>query len=188
MGWCLKVRTCDGGGGAPIPVAAAAPGRPQDRRSPAPGRHRARESLRRSRTGRRRQRTGHFSSAHRNDVPAMLSGGGGQPHLWDIVAAVTTSMGHRCGCPARLSSIDVPSLRLRPGLAARGWRPGARCARSRGDLNGGHREPGAEEPGTGSPGSALPSVSKWNPALAYQCYLPGRPAGGPATDAGTSLR
>ncbi len=40
----------------------------------------------------------------------MLSDGGGEPHLWAIVAAVTASMGHRCGCQARLSSIDVPSL------------------------------------------------------------------------------
>ncbi len=108
----------------------------------------AREPLRRPRTGRRRPRTGHFSSAHRDDIPAMLSGGAGQPQRWAIVAAATTSMGHRCGCPARLSSIDVPSLRLRPKVV--GQVPGGPEA---GDLNGGHREPGAEEPGTRSPAS-----------------------------------
>ncbi len=98
-------------------------------------------------------------------------------------AAATTSMGHRCGCPAWRSSIGVPSLRLRPRAGGQSAGvPGA------GDLNGGHREPGAEEPGTGSPGSALSSVSKWIPALEYQCYLSRRPTGGPATDAGTSLR
>ena len=74
---------------------------------------------------RRHRLAGHFGSAHRNDVPPMLFAGGGQPQLWAIVAAATASMGHRCGCPARLSSNDVPSLRLRPG----GRRRSARCAR-----------------------------------------------------------
>jgi hypothetical protein len=43
----------------------------------------------------------------------MLLRLGGQPQRWpmDVVAAAT--MSHRCGCPARLSSINVPSLRLR---------------------------------------------------------------------------
>ncbi len=99
--------------------------------------------LSRPRTGRRHRRTGHFGSADRNDVPAMLSGRDMQPHLWAIVAAATTSMGHRCGCPARLSSIDVPSLRLRPR-----WRPGARWARNWG--------PGRRKPGTGSGKSREP--------------------------------
>ena len=53
------------------------------------------------RTGRRHRLNGYFSSPHRNDGSAMLSGGGGQPQPWAIVAAATTSMGHRCGCPAR---------------------------------------------------------------------------------------
>ena len=45
----------------------------------------------------------------------MLLRLGGQPQRWAIVAAAPTSMGHRRGCPARLISINVPSLLLRPG-------------------------------------------------------------------------
>ncbi len=63
--------------------------------------------------GRRRRRSGHIRAASRNDGPWMLPAGGGSPHLWAIVAAGTTSMGHRCGCPARRSSIDVPWVRFR---------------------------------------------------------------------------
>ncbi len=70
------------------------------------------------RAGRRHRRIGHIPAANRNDGPPMLSGRGGQPHLWAIDAAATTSMGHRCGCPAPLSSIDGPSLLLRPGPPA----------------------------------------------------------------------
>ena len=64
--------------------------------------------------------TGYFGSAHRNDGTSMRSGGGRQPHLWAIVAAATTSMGHCCGCAARLSSIDVPSLRESAGINRHG--------------------------------------------------------------------
>ena len=50
----------------------------------------------------------------------MLLRLGEQPQRWAIDAAATTSMGHGCGCPARRSSIDVPSLLLRSlGLAAK---------------------------------------------------------------------
>ncbi len=81
----------------------------------------------------------------------MLLAPGGEPQRWAIDAAATTSIGHRCGCPARLGSIDVPSLRLRPG--AGGQVPGGPGA---GDLNAGNRE--RKEPGTGSPGTALPHL------------------------------
>ena len=85
-----------------------------------PVRARARQASRccGPRTGRRRRLTGHFSSAHRNDVPLMLLRPGGQPQPWVIVAARVTSMGHRCGCPARLNSIDGTSLRLRARVIA----------------------------------------------------------------------
>ena len=53
----------------------------------------------------------------------MLSGEGEQPQRWAIVATETTSMGHRCGCPAP-SSIDVPIVAV---TAPGGWRPSARC-------------------------------------------------------------
>ena len=84
----------------------------------------------------------------------MLLRPGGQPQPWDIDAAATTSMGHRCGCAARLSSIDGPSF----GCGHGGWRRSARRAGSR-DLNGGHREPGAERAGTGPPATALPHLT-----------------------------
>ncbi len=79
------------------------------------------------------------------------------PQRWDIDAVrrvlATATMAHGCRCRSK----DGPSLRL-PGppeqhrwpivaVAARDWRPGARRARSRGDLNGGHQEPGAERAG-----------------------------------------
>ncbi len=87
--------------------------------------------------------SGHFSSPHRNNVPAMLSGGAGQPQPWAIVAARVTSMGHRCGYPARLNSINVPSLRLRPrGLAAK-----CPVGQESGGLNSRHPDPGAERAG-----------------------------------------
>jgi hypothetical protein len=127
-----------------------------------PARRPAREPVRRPRTGRQHRLSGHFCSPHRNDGPSMLSGRGRQPQLWDIVVAATASMGHRCGCPARLNSIDVPSLRLRrPGTGgqvlgcARSLGPGRRAQGTGREEN---REPGAErtgnrerkEPATGS--------------------------------------
>ncbi len=124
----------------------AQPGRPAIRpRQPAA---RAREPLRRPRTGRRHRLTRHSGSAHRNDVPAMLSGGGGQPQRWDIVAAGTTSMGHRCGSPAPLSSIDVPSLRLRLRLRLRaGARAGGRVPGVPGVGGSERRAPGTGDSG-----------------------------------------
>ena len=152
MGVVLEGQDLLRGGGAPVPLAAAAPASPQDRQF-------ARAS---TSSGPRAAAgggelaggapTGHFSSAHRNDVLLLRSGGRGQPQRWAIVAAATTSMGHRCGCQARLSSIDVPTLRLRPS----GWRPGAWCAGSCG--------PERRTRGTGS-GRAREPVA-WNGAVA----------------------
>ena len=87
--------------------------------SPGPAGRQARGALWRPRAGRRRRRTGHFGAGTRNDVASMLFGGGGEPQRWAIVAAAATSVGHCCGCAARLSSIDVPSLRLRLRLRRR---------------------------------------------------------------------
>ena len=96
-------------------------------------------------TGRPRRLTGHFTSPHRNDGPAMLSGGGRRPQGWAIVAAATTSMGHRRGCPARLSSINVPSLRLRPGTGGQvPGMPGAGTSTA-GTGSGKSREPDRPE-------------------------------------------
>src|ERR1700761_441755 len=60
----------------------------------------------------------------RNGGPWMLFGRGRLPQRWAIVAAPATSLSHRCGCPAWLSSIGGPSMRLRaeagPGRAGPG--------------------------------------------------------------------
>ncbi len=97
----------------------------------------------RPRTGRGTRRTGHFSSAHRNDVPSTLSGGRGQPQRWAIVAARMTSMGHRCGCPRPAEQHRCPIVAV-AARGAGGQVPGGPEAR---DLNDGHREPGVERAG-----------------------------------------
>ena len=104
------------------PACGSRPGPRRTGNPPAPARRRARE---RPRSGRGHRVTGHFFSPHRNDGPAMLLRLGGQPQPWATDAAGTTSMGHRCGCPARLSSIDVPSLRFAAGAGGELPRPGS---------------------------------------------------------------
>ena len=114
----------------------------------------------------------------------MLSGGGGQPQRWDIVAAATASMGHRCGCPARLSSINVPSLRLRP----RGWRPSARYARNPGTSTAGTGNRERKEPATGSPGKALLHLTPLPSRYVCQSQRCGEPGAAPPFSSSTAAR
>ena len=109
-----------------VRLAAAASGSPQGRqfaRDGMPPGHASRGGGREPAW--RHRLSGHFGSAHRNDGPPMLFRLGGQPQPWAIVAAPTTSMGHRCGCPARLNSIDVPSLLLPARVIAADRNPDA---------------------------------------------------------------
>ena len=109
-----------------VRLAAAASGSPQGRqfaRDGTPPGHASRCGGREPAW--RHRLSGHFSSAHRNDGPPMLLRLGGQPQPWAIVAAAATSMGHRCGCPARLNSIDVPSLLLPARVIAADRNPDA---------------------------------------------------------------
>src|SRR6201996_8667404 len=91
------------------------------------------------------RRTGHFDPADRNDGPLMLFGRGGLPQRWAIDAAPATSLGHRCGCPAWLSSIGGPSMRLRLRLRAGGGRRRAWRAKKPGAWTGNRERKG---PGT----------------------------------------
>ena len=89
-------------------------------------------------------------------------GRGRLPQRWAIDAAPATSMGHRCGCPAWLNSIDGPSLRS-AGPAGRGPGERSRGGKSRG-------------PGSAGTGACLPAavtLTLCAPAP-HRCGRPGR--------------